>query len=94
VPIQKRLLLTEEEIEWSNSLLKNVVNQWSKLGNTSVEGLRENFLRRKGRLTKAKKNWVLRVHPKSFDMLLDFLPWGISMFTLPWNPYLIQVEWQ
>ena len=94
MPLPKDLELTDEEVTWSTSFLENVIAQWSKIGSTSVDGLRQNFLKRKGRLTKTKENWVLRVHPESYDMLLAFLPWGISMITLPWNPYLIQVEWR
>ena len=44
------------EKEFCESLLKGVVQNWEKIGNTSTEGLRESFLRREGLIRKTNKD--------------------------------------
>jgi hypothetical protein len=63
------------------------------LKNTSVNGLRETFLKRDGILSRQENNWRLQVEQKTLDVLLDSIPWGFSTISLPWNGYLIFVEW-
>ena len=67
---------------------------WTVLMSTSPDGLREGFLQREGKLTLSDHgNWKLRVEQKSIDILLGYLPWGISMVKLPWMENLLVVEW-
>ena len=92
--IESEIVLTEEEIQLSNALLEAVIQQWTILKNTSVDGLRGSFLIRKGKLTPKKKDWVLNVEQKTYDLLLNQLPWGISMIRLPWMKNILYVEWR
>jgi len=55
--------------------------------------LRGNFLARRGRLEPREDDWLLRVEPRSYDLLLEGLPWGIAHVKLPWMPRLMHVEW-
>jgi Contractile injection system tape measure protein len=76
------------------SLLENVILRWTALKNTSPQGFVHSFLQRKAILTKNENGWLLKVETKSIDVLLDTLPWNISMIKLKWNGYLIHTEWQ
>lgn len=92
-PVEKTIVLTGQEREVSESLLHAVIQQWSKIGNTSVAGLRETFLQREGTLAPTDEFWLLRVQQKGIDVLLQFLPWAFSMIKTGWMPKAIHVEW-
>ncbi|HEX4912823.1 MAG TPA: contractile injection system tape measure protein [Vicinamibacterales bacterium] len=74
-------------------LLHSVVEHWKVLKHTSISGLRNSFLQRRGLLTTADTGWCLRVEPDSFDMLIDRLPWGLGPIKLPWMTTLLFTEW-
>ncbi|NOT50463.1 MAG: hypothetical protein HOP10_04205 [Chitinophagaceae bacterium] len=74
-------------------LLQAVIRNWGSLGNTSIEGLQESFLQRNGKLTRKSEDWLLQVEQKSYDMLLQHLPWTISMVKLPWMKCMVRTEW-
>lgn len=93
-PVKNENGITESESAEADGLLKAVINHWSVLGNTSVDGLRESFLQRPGVLTqKEDGDWLLQVEARSFDILLGQLPWSISMVQLPWMEQVLWVEW-
>jgi hypothetical protein len=75
-------------------LLEAVVRHWKALGRTSIDGLREGFVLRDGRLTPRRDGWALTVERRAQDILLGKLPWGISVVRLPWlRPVLVHVDW-
>jgi hypothetical protein len=87
--------LTEKEMQEADNLLDAAIKHWEALRNTSREGLRSTFLLRPGKLSKKQDgDWLLQVENKSFDVLLDQLPWGISMIKLPWMKQMLWVEWR
>ena len=63
-------------------------------GNTSVAGFRESFLQREGRLHLQNDAWQLLVEPRSFDMLLDQIPWSFATIKHPWMERVVYVEWR
>ena len=85
--------LTADQKKESDELLSAVINHWSVLKNTSVEGLRSSFLQRDGKLSFADGSWLLQVEQKSYDMLLEQLPWNISMIRHSWMDNLLRTEW-
>ena len=87
------LQLTEKEITESESLLNAVTNYWVPLNNTSVQGLRNSFLQREGKLELRENGWLLTIEQKTLDILLGKLPWGISTIRLPWMEQLLNVDW-
>jgi len=93
VPVPLNIVLEDKEIEEAESLLKAVITHWSTLKNTSIDGLREAFLKRDGLLTKKEGDWLLQVERKTMDVLLESIPWGYSTVSLMWNSYLLSVEW-
>jgi len=77
----------------ADEMLVSAIEHWSILKNTSVNGLRDSFLQRNGKLTFNNDTWLLQVEQRPYDMLLQHLPWNISMIKLPWMQYLLKTEW-
>jgi hypothetical protein len=77
----------------SELLLKDVIRYWGVLKNTGIEGLRETFLQRPGKLSHNQNGWKLIVEQKTVDILIGSLPWGLGIIKLPWMPEMLFVEW-
>jgi hypothetical protein len=93
-PIATRPPLRPSETEVADGLLEAILAHWSALGRTSVLGLRESFLQREGRLSLAPPAWQLLVEPRTFDMLLDRLPWSFKVIKHQWMEKALYVEWR
>ncbi len=85
--------LSDFEKNEANDLLKSVIKHWSALKNTSLEALQETFFQRDGRIVRADTGWLLKVDQKTFDVLLDKIPWGFSTIKTPWMNEILSVEW-
>ncbi len=79
--------------EEAETLLESTISYWTILGNISTDGLRSSFLQRSGLLRKTEDSWSLNVEHQSFDMLLEHLPWTISIIKLSWMKYPLYTEW-
>ncbi|VAW88728.1 hypothetical protein MNBD_GAMMA17-1787, partial [hydrothermal vent metagenome] len=93
-PVVKEVLISDDEKVIINGLLSAVIGNWKGIGNTTVDGLRESFLAREGRLTFKNDQWQLLIESRSYDMLLDSLPWSYAMIKYSWMPHVINVEWR
>ena len=93
-PIGTTFDVTEEEQHETEALLKAVIRNWSAIGKASPAGFQEAFVRREGLLERSQDEWILRVESKGIDVLLDYIPWDIHTVSLPWNDYLIFVDWK
>jgi hypothetical protein len=91
--IAERPRLSDEEKEQAGLLLQSVIEHWTVLKSTSPAGLRHNFLQREGKLVFKNGQWELRVQKQAHDLLLDYLPWSISIIKLPWMKYVLNVKW-
>lgn len=85
--------LLPHEREEADALLRAVLGHWRALKGTSVAGLRESFLQRRGWLETRGGASLLRVEPAPYDVLLGSLPWGMSLVRLPWMAQPLHVEW-
>lgn len=86
--------LTKNDLNEANGLLEAVIKYWKTLKNTSIDGLRETFLQRNGKLLFKKEGTIeLRVEQKGVDVLMDQLPWGIGMVKTPWMKSFIECHW-
>ncbi len=99
IPLQQLLPLpaydlTGTEKQEAQDMILAAIDQWEIMRNTSVEGLRESFLERDGRLTIKERGYEFRIETKGIDVLLDQLPWNLSLVQLPWLSRLIYVEWR
>jgi hypothetical protein len=85
------------ELKEATNLLQTVLGQWTLNGNpvnSSIQTLRDSFLRRKGKLIRRENDWVLQVEQKAFDMVpLNSLPWNIHMIKHSWMSTTLWVEW-
>ena len=86
--------LSDTSRDLIEGLLRSVIAQWGRLGQTSPDGLRASFLQRAGTLRMDETGAHLRVTPGPFDMLLDALPWSIGLIKLPWMAMPCRVRWR
>ncbi len=93
-PVGKNYPISEPEKKEINLLLKAVIQNWAIIKNTSIEGLQESFIKRKGILEQNQNDWILRVETKGIDILLENLPWNIRLISFPWNDFIIYVDWE
>ena len=93
-PLNKVEELTVTEKETVDSLLHAVTQQWSALKETSIDSLRQSFLQRDGRVIEEQGQFFLKIEHKSFDMLLNQIPWNISKIKLSWMQKILEVEWK
>ena len=61
---------------------------------TSVDGFRGSFLIRNGVMADTGELWQLTVEEKSYDILLDSIPWSISPVKFPWMEKPLYVNWR
>lgn len=92
-PLPRFVQLPLEMKEEAETLLKAAIRHWKILKNTSPEGLREGFLERRGKLVAAGLQHRLIVEQRPHDLLLAYLPWGISMVRLRWLDQVLTVDW-
>lgn len=78
----------------ADDLIKAAIAQWTILKSTSAQGLRETFLQRSGKMMNNNNGLLVQVEKSSIDLLLDHLPWNLSIVKLPWLSELIRVEWR
>ena len=86
-------LVNEGDCNEALELLQSAIGYWSVLKNTAPNTLRSTFLQRYGLLYPGEQGWHLRVEGQAFDMLLNYLPWNISLIKLPWMLRPLYTEW-
>ncbi|MDW3194750.1 MAG: contractile injection system tape measure protein [Cytophagales bacterium] len=88
------LEITQEEADTAQQLLEGVIQNWDKLGQTSVVGFQQSFLQRDGFLEKEDESWKLKVEKSGIDVLIDHMPWSYASVILRWMPGAVYVEWR
>ncbi len=92
-PVDTLVTLSDGEMREADDMLLSVIEHWAVLKNTSVEGLRQSFLQRNGKLFFINDTWLLQVEQQAHDLLLQQLPWNISMIKLLWMKEMLRTEW-
>jgi len=92
--VNRKILVSDAEREAIEGLLRGMIQNWKALGRTSVNGLRESFLQREGRLRLDSDGWHLMVEAKAFDILLDSIPWSFAIIKHAWMKEVIYVDWR
>ena len=92
-PVPLDAHLKESELDECNNLLSVVLEKWSALKTKSINSLRDGFLMREGKISNNNQGWNLFIERNTLDVLLDKLPWSISIISLPWMNELIYTEW-
>ena len=93
-PICREIAISEQEIALIEDFIRGMIQNWKTIGETSISGLRQTFLQRKGRLQLKEGMWYLTIEPGTFDMLLDGLPWSFSVIKHAWMERVIHVTWR
>jgi hypothetical protein len=93
-PVDGLLELSKPELEEAENLLTAAIGAWGILKGTSPAGLREGFLNRSGKLQVKNNELYLHVESSSIDVLLDRLPWNLSIIKLPWMKNILRVDWR
>lgn len=92
--VPQDVVLTQKEKENGDEVLQVIISQWDKLGKTSNEGLRNTFLKRLGVLVEKDAAYQLTIETSGADILLDYIPWNISVIKLPWVDRIIYTSWR
>ncbi len=92
-PVEAILEISDREQEECENLLSAVIKNWGMLKNTTPDGLRRAFLQRGGVLKVREGSWLVQVEKMMHDVLLDRLPWSISVVRLPWMDGVLFVDW-
>lgn len=92
-PVPKNIKLTAADKKACTGFLDDIAEQWTTLQGTSGEAFRETFMKRNGILEQREGALLLRIERGPIDMLLETLPWTISIIRLPWMQQLLHVEW-
>lgn len=97
IPINYPIALEEElfnqEKQEVNKLLNKFKESCRSFKNTSVASLRSEFFNRPGKLEIKDGIVDLVVEVRSFDYILNTIPWGLSYIKLPWLDIQIFVNW-
>lgn len=93
-PIKTSLEITSEETELIGGLIQAVIQHWSVIRNSSVEGFRGDWLWRKGKLEQKEDVWELNIESSTYDILLDQLPFSYSPIKYSWMEKPIVVNWR
>ncbi len=83
----------ESEKRNVESLLESVRQNWPRAANLSLEGFRNSFLWREGKLERNESSWRLTVQTRGYDVLLVHLPWTFAVIKAAWMPEPLYVEW-
>lgn len=92
-PVKRNLKLSRKQKTEATHLLETAIQHWSVLKNTSPAGLRGQFLIRPGKLSFDCERDQLQLERVTADILLDQLPWGLSMMRLPWLKKILYINW-
>ena len=93
-PLRSSMIPTAQENAIVESMLNAVIARWSKLGNTSIDGLRGSYIIREGYLEESENGYQLTIAKKGYDILLDYLPWKLELIKLPWMEKPLYVSWR
>ncbi len=93
VSLSSGVELTEQEKTTALQLEKAILSNWPEMKQTSVTGFRETFLQRAGHIVLKEDHWALKVERKSYDVLLQTLPWSFAAIKTTWMNRTLNTEW-
>ena len=91
--IAREVEISNEIKEKTDKLMGALKENWKRLGNTGLDTIRNEFINRSGKLVIEEHSHHLFVERKAQDILLDSIPWNISLVKLPWQKRHLFVNW-
>jgi len=85
--------LTTKEKALCDELLQAVLSHWVVLKKSTINTLRDMFLKRDGHITITEESIKLKIERLVQDILLEKIPWNTSLFRLRWMEKMIHIEW-
>ena len=92
-PIANGITISDTDKELMSGLLDSFIGHWNAIKNTSIDGLRGNWLIREGILKEEQDHWELTVEKRSYDILIVQSPFSFSIIKLPWMNKPLHVNW-
>lgn len=92
-PVGAGIEITDREKDEGENLLRAMIANWRPIEQSSIDALRETFLHRDGRLEPHYRGLKLVVQRRTVDVLVDQIPWSISVIQFPWMPLPLYVTW-
>ncbi len=92
-PVPLSVEISQEEIDFSESLLQGAIANWSRMKTMSPDALRSTFIIRNGTIKEEPDRWKLVVEKGGFDVLLRTISWGFTFVRFSWLEKSIFVEW-
>ena len=93
-PIPSKYNCSEIEKKEAQDMFAAIKQYWKSVSKTSIEGIQTSFIHRQGIITFEEPYWLIRVEGSTLDILMDDLPWEMSMLMFPWMDRNILIEWQ
>ncbi len=93
-PIDTGINISAKNKELAEGLIQAVIQHWSAIGSSSVDGFRGNWLIRDGVLSETEEQWELTVEKRPYDILLERLPFSYNIIKLPWMTKPLCVNWE
>lgn len=93
VPLDSDIVITDAERDLAAQLVRAAIAQWEKMNKSSLEGFRASFLKRDGIIWQTDEAWFLKVTTRSYDIIMQTLPWSVQMFKPAWNNKILYTEW-
>jgi len=89
--IPSNIILTDNICNECDHFMKTFIKHWTVLKSTSPDGLREGFLQRIAFIEKKDDGLHFKFDRREIDILLDQLPFQISIIKLKWlqEPFII-----
>jgi len=81
------------ELKEIDELIQSLIHYWTTLKNTSVDAFKYNFFNRNAIMTMNEHQLHLHIQRESIDVLIETLPWSISIIKHAWMKNIIMVNW-
>lgn len=91
-PVPATIELSEAEQQAGRDLLAQAIRHWGRV-TLSIEGFRDSFLWRPGKLQRLRDGWKLVVERRAYDLLLTSVPWSFGVLKTAYMPEPLFVEW-
>lgn len=92
-PVPRDIKPGKKEKQEATELLDAVAQLWTAMKTESGEALRHAFMQRNGILEQKDGAWLLRIERTTIDIMLDTLPWSLSMIKHSWMNTMLHIEW-
>ncbi|MEL6558888.1 MAG: contractile injection system tape measure protein, partial [Bacteroidota bacterium] len=88
------LEITDAMRDTASGMLDAFIAHWTKISNSTHDGVRGGWLWREGKLLVKEDSFELTVEQKAYDILMDQLPFSLSHITYSWMKKPLYVIWR